>query len=342
MFQKVSDPNPSISKSNLLNLQEKLNQRNYHSWAENISSYAFLHGLSHNLKHKNHAEFFKSNHQPSDREIAFNNKLSILNKLHATDDDRLEAEIDKLEIRFNSDLAHWSNQKAQSLLLWKENELKLYGLFQSTIESTIWSAVKSLSTSKEIWRQLKVETLQNETGYLATLVKSFARSKIQTGESYCSYLARVNEIVDKLKDINRDPPQSWVIMQILAQLPDEHHKVTDPLFRLKPDELTMEKLKSDFLAADSNKINKDSTNPNQKALSATTPRKCAVCNTDLPTTIPTNHKRCKACQTTWNQNKIDATKSSTTPNNQKANLILSAKEIQDDQLPEKKKTVLFL
>lgn len=317
---------------------EKLNQRNYHSWAENTHSFALLNGLSNNLKYDTFLKCHTATHQPSDREIAFNQRLEIIKLTHADNADALDDHIDRLEIRYNTDLASWSTNKSNARKRWDENELKLFGLFQSTIEETIWSAVKHLPSAEEIWKQLKVETLQNETGYLAALVKAFARATINPNESYCSYLARINSIVEKLKAIGRQPPENWIIMQVLAQLPDECHKTTDPLFRLKPNELTMERLKSEFLAADSNRLNKDSSNQTPIERSNAIVRKCMGCSETLPPNIPANYKRCSTCQNNWNKERSNLPpKDNAKPSTKVYNLTTKP----DADLTTKKK-VLFL
>ena len=141
----------------------QLNSSNYPGWKKLFAASLAVKGWSRHINHPSFDDYWNKEYTKSERLIQYERDLFKIYHLKLAIEKELEA-IALLEKRFNSELPNWAESKAKEQRKWKEEEEKLIGTFISSIDSAIWTNVKSKKSAFAIWNALSAETNQKQAG----------------------------------------------------------------------------------------------------------------------------------------------------------------------------------
>lgn len=297
----------------------------YSPWKKQTEAAAAILGLSFHLVHVDYFSYQKAEITLTERQIRYNiQHLAILNlKLNAEEQ---EVKIVELENKFK-EVSQWQIQEAKEVNQWKSDEIKLKGIFQSTISDQYWNNIKSLRSTQEMWTQLKVSTLQKESGHLLSQTVKFFQLKLEQNETLSALLDRTEQIAEQINDFEKNLISPKIIcLKILAAIMNiERYSILhQAIFQLALKDITINLLKSKFAAEDSRQatiISSSHQFTRQEYASNTLPtdaRKCSQCPNRLPRNTPEHHHRCRSCQEKHNKEE-ETTSEEEVPKKRKTN-----------------------
>ena len=296
----------------------------YSSWKKQTEASAALQGLSFHLVHVDYFAYQKAEVQLTERQTRYNiQHLAMLNlKLKA---DEQESKICELENKFK-EVSQWQMQEAKEVNQWKSDEIKLKGIFQSTISDQYWNTIKSLKSTQEMWIQLKTSTLQKESGHLLSQTVQFFHLELEQNETLSALLDRTESIAEQINDFEKNLISPKIVcLKVLAAIMNvERYSVLhQAIFQVPVKDFTIALLKSRFAAEDSRQASINSSIPHfrqgENALNTqiVKARKCSQCPNRLAKNAPDHHFRCRTCQENFNKEDESSEEEISTKKNQK-------------------------
>lgn len=106
---------------------------------------------------------------------------------------------------------------------WEKMDVRARRIIGTTVCANVITHIKNCKTSKEMFDKLcSVYEQKNETSILMLNQKFFTIMK-EASENMVSYIARVEELVHQLKEMDQEISDEMVIAKIIMALPEDYN-----------------------------------------------------------------------------------------------------------------------
>lgn len=207
-------------------------------------------GFSDHIKYEDFQAFFDDRKKVPREERFFKALRSIYAQdLSESDEDSAIAELEK----HYPDSAPWLANKVKLENQWIQDEIKIRGLFQGTIEENLWISLSNINNIYDLWSQIRVVTQTEEAGnFMYLLTQFFNRTFDEKKDTLLSYTASIQSIAEKLLDLGDAPDfQEMICFKILSAMPYKYDQIQQRLFQMPRSKLTIDRIKSKFATEDS-------------------------------------------------------------------------------------------
>lgn len=133
---------------------------------------------------------------------------------------------------------------ADGMKPWKRKDAKAQRIIGTTVGSNVITHMVNCNTAKQMWDKLAtVFEAKTETSSLLLNQKFFMMTK-EPGEKVVAYIARVEELVQRLRDVNVEIPDETVVCKIIMSISSEFDNFSSAWESTNKDDRTLDNLRS--------------------------------------------------------------------------------------------------
>lgn len=296
--------------SNQNNVLQLLTPTNYHSWSQSMVVTFRQKGFSRFIEHATFQDWWDEDHEEEEQELRYHRRVEEVRTSGRSDQEK-DAEYEKIDTLFHSDLGRWSASKAKAKVEHKKEEEMARGLIQSAVSEPFKLKLKDVRSAFDMWAILKRESQANMKHVALLLVRQLVDCRLQSGEKLIAYLGRYEVILDKLRDASEMFvfPMVLQCFLIVSALPPEYDMLGQQLGQLDEDQINLDVVRAKFAAEDSRRearsqqLRESKGSKEERSEEANQAqserRKCVDCETLLPKDSPRRFKRCGKCHSTF-------------------------------------------
>ena len=137
---------------------------------------------------------------------------------------------------------------------WKSNDCKAQAIIGTAVAGNQLVHIRNCKTSKEMWdRLLSVFEERNEMSCLA-LHQKFMTMKKEETENMVTFISRIEEVVNRIRELKGVLSEDFVISKIIMSLPEEYNSFSTSWESAAKTERTLDKLRSRLTSVDKKDI----------------------------------------------------------------------------------------
>jgi len=278
---------------------QKLNTNNIYAWVKVVEPYLCEKGYELHLLFDSFSNFMISEHYvQTDRERSFDEDRAYILADKKLSETEKKGEYRRIESEYRDVGTKRANEEKE----WRQKDSKLKGILKGVVEEHMWLAAGNEKSAGLIWKKLKVEAQMRESGNFMSLLTDFFNSTQKEKESLVDYLACVQLIAQKLREVEEKQPD-WkevVCFRILSGLKKEHDQIQQMIFQMPRDQVKIETMKIKFAAEDSRKNasnnqeqkRNEQEEPSEEAHMGAARERCRKCGGKLERA---NYRLCQVC-----------------------------------------------
>lgn len=166
--------------------------------------------------------------------------------------------------------------------VWENKDAKAQTLIVTRMTENVMLHIISCSTSAEMWRKLQSVYEQKTETNIHIIQQRFFQYKFETGTEMSTFLSKIQELQNQLKQLGEEVSDKFVITKVLMSLPDEYTHFVSAWESAPDDKQTMDNLVARLLVEE-DRVKEKRAQPSTSGSSAFVVKdkkniKCFKCN----------------------------------------------------------------
>lgn len=161
---------------------------------------------------------------------------------------------------------------------WEKKDAKAQSWLVTRMSESVMMHIITCTTSAEMWRKLASVYEQKSETSIHIIQQRFFQYKYEEGTAMSTFLSKIEELRNQLKQMGEDISEKFVITKVLMSLPDTYKHFVSAWESAPDDKQTLDNLVARLLIEEERIIEKEPQNSSASAFVAKKNVKCFKCN----------------------------------------------------------------